>query len=233
MIEIQVELTSKELPKEKVKKKVKPVRLASCILVPLVILGIIGYVLFRLYANYASVNQARVQAEIKKTLTTTGVVIPSDDTGDPLEQYTTANATLPYSKTQWKVLDNFVFNFQIQYPLNTSALVRNAAGDQIWFLRRDGYMMKINILQSKESLMDYYNALQNTSEYSMSKVTFAKKNALLLQGNYSQMTIPSNQYIVANKGTIFDIWYEIYDPKKYPDDVTRISQMLQSFAFIG
>lgn len=234
MIEITVHLDDKEISKEeKKKKKFHPFRIMGCILLPLIILGVGGYYLYHAYKQYEAKAQATIQAEINRQLIKSKQEALSSDSGDPFEQYAKQiNAVIPYAQTQWKAVSVRVYNFQFDYPGNTSAIVRNSDGTEIWLLRRDGYMFRIQLFQSNDTPQQWYDSMSDKDKYSVTKVKYQKQNALYLQQIDTKASIVGDQYIVSYKGYVFQIWYQVYDPNTYPDDVRRGQYILQSIEFI-
>lgn len=231
MIEIDVEIKKRDL---KVKQKMHPMRVVSCCMIPVILFVCIVFGLYQLYLKYERANEAVVQQLIAQTKKNSGIVLPSDDpnSDDPYAAHAKEIfSTLAYAQTQWKTINNQELNFFMEYPDNTSAEVNNAADDQIWFLRRNGYMFRVDIYQTSQSEMDFYNSLGNKADYSVTQVMFAKHKALFLQQINTSLPIVSAQYIVANQGYIFEIWYEVYPNNTYPDDTKRIQFMLNSFEF--
>ncbi len=233
MIEINVELEKKEIRKIKEKKKIKPLRIIISILIFFSIIGVAGWFGYQQYQKYAAYNEAKVQLEIKNKIAQ-GLTVPDSNTEDPLAQnYKEIYSTLPYSQTKWKVLNSVLYNFEFTYPTNTSALIKNDDGTQIWLARRDGYMFRITISDAtpKETAQDFYSQMGNKNSYSATPTKFADQKALFLQLIDTTLSITGNQYIIVYKGRVYILWYETFPTGQFPDDVRRIQDILKSFEF--
>ena len=146
------------------------------------------------------------------------------------KEYPESYATLPFSSTVWETLDDPDFHFHIEYPKNTSNLVRIVGGSNIWFLRNNGYIMKItrSDLAAGQTLDVWWstNQSQYSDEYTSSKSTLNGQPAWLITAK-AQSENSGNSYFIRNGASILQLW--IKDEPTSSDDGQRLAHMLASF----
>lgn len=234
-------MTELEVPDKNIEKKFKPnfhyVRVFGCVGILLAVFIGGGVYLYKMYDAYAKANQAKVQAEISKQLATpSGIVLPSTSTGDPLADNPQTQAVVPFNKTVFTSISNAVYHFSMVYPSNTTYIQRSADGDELWFLRRSGYMFKVNIypVTKTQTAASFVNTLNDKSAYTASNAKLNGMNSMLLTQIDTTAQVVGNEYVLkaAKYNEIFVIWYQIYPDNRYPDDAQRIQTMLKSFRII-
>ncbi len=148
-------------------------------------------------------------------------------TADPADQYKESRAAIPFNLTEWQTYTDTDFGFTIHYPSNTSNKVKTIGGDNIWFLRFDGYLMKFSKEETPNVLDEWW---QKSAGFYADGNTTAKG---VFKGHQAWIVTPTEKtatsgvtYIIGTKYGILQIWVKDEDPTTA--DGQRIAKMVDS-----
>jgi hypothetical protein len=146
------------------------------------------------------------------------------------DQYSQSYAEIPFAQTVWTHTNNPVFGISMDYPQNTTNLVTVVGGSNIWFLRKNGYLIQLSRIDTPLSLDQWWS--QNKANYSdgyiYSRGNF--KNFPAMVGvPIVRNDLSGTQYFVQNGSSIFQIW--IKDETPTSDDGQRLARMISSLQF--
>jgi len=144
-------------------------------------------------------------------------------------QYAESQADVPYAQTVWEIFKDPGVGIEINYPKNTVNAVKTESS--ITFLRKTGYIFKIQIYETALDINEYWKSIKaNSLNYKIKETTFREKPALFLE--LEDITeYPGDRYLVKNGDYVYDIWYATYGNTVSDDDIKRIEIMLNSFKF--
>lgn len=145
------------------------------------------------------------------------------------DQAPEAQAEIPFRDTLWDTDMNSDFGVRFDYPRNTSKLVSTVGSSNIWVIRKDGYLLKINKQDASGQTLDqYWASIQDNyaSDYSISKTSFKGQPAIFLQPQQPGQNA-GGTYLVKWKNTILSIWVKNEPPTT--DDGQRIARIVSSF----
>jgi len=158
--------------------------------------------------------------------------IPDDIRKEDVEiKYPNAFLNVPFDQTIWTIHNDSEFGVKINYPKNTSHRHKPIGSNNIWFIRKHGYILSLERIQSNDTLEIYWEKNKSDVLYEIEKTTFKKFPALhlILKDNLS---IKGNIYLIKANGFIYKIWYKTFYPGENPDDQQRVMAMLESLEFI-
>lgn len=176
------------------------------------------------------ISQVKGQVKGAKKIITSHA-FSSDPTNIPKEEkYKEAFSDTAYKNTNWVVYENPEFGIKIEYPKNTSNLYQPVDSTSIWFLRKSGYLMKIDQNITNLSLDPFIKSQKNNIEYTSESTTFKGFNAVLLKQN-EYLEVQGNIYYVKAGNSIYKIWYKIFKSGEEVDDEQRVAHMLETLQF--
>jgi hypothetical protein len=152
----------------------------------------------------------------------------SDD--PPEVKYKEAFTDLPFESTVWSTHQDSELNLTIEYPKNTSYRLKPLGSNNLWFIRENGYLMKIDRIDTDQTLEDYVATMKSEVSYKVEAVELNKTSAVLLTLN-EELPVRGNIYLVKNGSFIEKIWFKTYLPGEEPDDEQRVQRMLDSLQF--
>jgi exonuclease VII large subunit len=146
------------------------------------------------------------------------------------EPYAQSYVDLPFNQTVWDTANDSEFGLTFDYPKNTSNRVRTLGGNNLWVLRHNGYLMKISLIESQQTLDAWWQENQKTYADGLktTKTTFKSMPALYVESKEKTMTSGSSYFIKRTTG-IFQIW--IKDEPATTDDGQRLTRMVDSLTF--
>jgi hypothetical protein len=130
----------------------------------------------------------------------------------------------------WQKSTDPEFGLSLDFPKNATNRVRIVGGSNLWFLRKNGYLLKIGRIQTSQTLQAWWdeNKKEYEADYTLTKSTFkdlpAWKAESILKTNTS-----GHQYFLKKADGIYQIWIKDEDPKS--DDGQRIQRMVESLQF--
>jgi hypothetical protein len=146
------------------------------------------------------------------------------------EKYTESQANVAFSETKWDTLKVPNLGIEINYPKNAVNIIKTDSS--ITFIRKTGYIFKIQIIETALSVSEYWKLIKSSNlNYKVKETNFRDREALFLElEDFSDY--PGDKYLVKNGKYIFDIWYATYSNNLSDDDAKRIEIMLNSFKFL-
>jgi hypothetical protein len=236
--------SDKDAKKSLTKKKKIAITSASAVTVMLVFSALISGQLFgeadvdqELVAQYLE-NSGEVAGTQSDTKPPSDVVqIPTSTIQDPNTIVTqkgkeiadASQTNVSFEETIWETFSDNSLGVRVKYPLNAVKL--NKTESNVTFQRKDGYIFKIQRIETGLDLEEYWKQIQATSlKHASSNTTFAGKEALLLEIQETTQ-YPGNRYLVKLDNAIIDIWFATAGPKFEADDIKRVDEMLKSVAF--
>jgi hypothetical protein len=145
-------------------------------------------------------------------------------------KYEESQADIPFSDTKWKHQEIPGMGFSIDYPENSVNIIKT--DNSVTFIRKNGYIFKIQIMETALDVREYWKLIQSTSlNYKVKETFFRDKDALFLElEDFSDY--PGDKYLVKFNDMVYDIWYATYSNNLSDDDSRRVEIMLNSFKFI-
>jgi hypothetical protein len=148
------------------------------------------------------------------------------------DPYAESYAELPFAATEWKSFSSTEFGVELDYPKNTSNIMYNSGGSNVWFLRRNGFLLKFTKIETNIPLDAWWNANQTsylTSTTRIAKTTFKGMSAYSV---YSAQKTPTSgtSYFVQGNGSIFEVW--VKDEPATTDDGKRLERMVETLKLI-
>jgi len=137
---------------------------------------------------------------------------------------------IPIGQTVWAPFNEPMFGITLEYPQNTVKL--NRSESNVTFVRKDGYIFRIQKIDTGLNLDDYWKQIKPTNmNYSVEEETFKGNKALFLQ--LQEITkYPGDRYLVKVGEAIFDIWYATPSQIFNKDDIERAKRMLDTLTFV-
>lgn len=150
---------------------------------------------------------------------------------DPEKKYKEAYADLPFDQSAWATYSDPDLGITIQYPNNTSYRLKPVGSANIWFLRKNGYLLKIEKLPGQQSLGEVRDGITTNVKYK-SEDAIVRGNSTIHLILEDDLPVKGNIYLTSFNGAIYKIWYKTYAPGENPDDEQRVKKMLDSLDFI-
>ncbi|OQB06466.1 MAG: hypothetical protein BWY19_00278 [bacterium ADurb.Bin212] len=151
---------------------------------------------------------------------------------DPQSKYKEAYAEAPFEQTVWSNYSDPELGISIDYPKNTSYRLKPVASNNLWFLRRDGYLLKIEKIITDKSLEDIKSEIIKDVKYTVENVIVRDRPAihLILE---EDLPVKGNIYLSRYSDGVYKIWYKTFLPEEDVDDQKRVVQMLDTLNFIS
>ncbi len=142
-----------------------------------------------------------------------------------------AQADVPFEQTIWDTFKEPIFGIEMEYPVNAVNIIKTDSS--ITFIRKNGYIFKVQRVETALELEEYWKQIKATSlNYKVTPKDFAKQKALHLE--LEDITdFPGDRYLVKVGDAIFDVWYATASEKFVADDMKRVEKMLSSMVFAG
>jgi hypothetical protein len=142
-----------------------------------------------------------------------------------------AQADVPFEQTVWDKFKEPIFGIEMEYPINAVNIIKTDSS--ITFIRKNGYIFKVQKVDTALELEEYWKQIKATSlNYKVTPKDFAKQKALHLE--LEDITdFPGDRYLVKMGDAIFDVWYATASEKFVQDDMKRVERMLSSVVFAG
>lgn len=149
----------------------------------------------------------------------------------PQQRHPEAYVDLPFSDTQWEAYQAPDMGVKINYPKNISFRWRPVGSDYLWFLRKDGYLLKIEKIGGSQSLDSVSANVSKGIKYKADNKTIRGLPTIHLTLQ-EEMPVKGNVYLVQFEGFIYKIWYRTFEPGENDDDAQRVNKMLESLDFV-
>ena len=148
------------------------------------------------------------------------------------DKYPESFATVAFADTAWSTYADSDFGISLQYPKNATNIAHVVGGANLWFLRNDGYLLKIAKFDSPatQSLDDWWtlNGSQYVSDAAPAKATLNGKPAWSVP-SVQRTATSGTQYFVKGSTAIYQVW--IKDEPPATDDGQRLQVMVKSLQF--
>lgn len=155
---------------------------------------------------------------------------PTPEVSSSPDPYAASFAEVPFEKTEWELVTDADFGIALQFPTNASTKVKVIGGNNLWFVRKNTYLMRFSKITTDETLEQWWT--KNSSTYSdqakATKITYKGKPAMYLESIEKTPTSGSS-YIIKHAGNILTVW--VKDEPTTTDDGKRISKMVESLTF--
>lgn len=147
-----------------------------------------------------------------------------------LPDYAESYSDIPFEDSTWEKTVDPEFGISIEYPKNTTNRVATVGGNNIWFLRKSSYLVKLSREQYNGTLDAWMAANKEgyEDENTITKNTFKNQPAWFIQP-LDRGNAVGYEYILEIKGTIYHVWVQQVDPTT--DDGQRIARMITSLQF--
>lgn len=146
------------------------------------------------------------------------------------QKYAESQADVGFKDTVWDIVKDPSFGIEISYPKNTANFIKTESS--ITFLRKSGYIFKIQLIETALNEKEYWKSVKATSlDYKIKETTFRDYPALFLELEDTSK-YPGDKYLVKKGDFIYDIWYATFSDTLSDDDAKRTDIMLNSFKFL-
>lgn len=151
---------------------------------------------------------------------------------DPYVKYKEAYADAPFEETAWANYTDPEIGISIDYPKNTSYRLKPVASNTLWFLRKDGFLLKIEKITTDKTLEEISTEISADVKYISESVVIRDRPAmhLVLQ---EHLPVRGNIYLSKYDGGVYKIWYKTFLPNEDLDDQKRVVKMLDTLDFIA
>ncbi len=157
---------------------------------------------------------------------------PDGFSSSPAEQkYAEAYTEASFENTLWTEYNDSELGIKLVYPQNTSFRLKPVGSVNLWFLRRNGYLLKVERIETEQSVDEMAKNISEQVDYKLESMNIQNYSTIhmILQEN---LPVRGNMYLVKVDNTIFKIWYKTFLPGEDPDDEKRVRKMLDSLQFI-
>jgi myosin heavy subunit len=152
---------------------------------------------------------------------------------DPEDKYHEAFAKLPFEETYWEAYQDEFINVKGEFPKNTSYKYKPLGSSNMWFVRNNGYLLKIEKIDSPLTPEQYAESKKSSIAYKSETTLFKGFPAYhLIQTEYLEVR-GNIYYVKTEKNTIYKIWYKTFTLAEDLDDEKRVARMLDSLEFLG
>ena len=150
----------------------------------------------------------------------------------PEEKYKEAYANVSIDQTQWQDFVDEGIGIKYKYPINATHKLKTLSSPSTWILRKDGYLMKYEVIDTTLSLEDYIKSLNPKIVYKTEVMTFKGKVAVKLTPE-EKLPIEGDTFVLQGRKGIIKIWYRTYDAAdaENADDKLRVEKMVESLEF--
>lgn len=150
----------------------------------------------------------------------------------PEERYKEAYTDLPFDQTNWVNYNDPELGIKIDYPNNTSNKYTPVYSVNVWFLRKNGYLMKMEKDPTTLSLDKFVANYKTDVKYTTEKTILKGFPAIhMIQNEY--LEVRGNIYFVKAGDNIYTIWYKTFTMGENTDDEQRVKEMLASLEFLN
>lgn len=223
-------------PKTKKERKVrdltnqKPARKLGISFAVCAVLGITAWQVIApvIAKNSAEALKNQVAGVSTDKTVAANLTTPTEQTETNNNDYKQSKAVVSFAETKWETLTDKDFGISISYPNNATNLVKTTGGNNIWFLRGDGYIMKISKFDGTDKTIEaWWSDQQNNynSDYKIDKTTF-KGNVAYHATPKSPDNFSGESYFLKKNNNIIQVWVKSQPDGQ--DDSQRLNQMVES-----
>jgi hypothetical protein len=183
-------------------------------------------------SNHPTSSVAGASTDSATTSSTAATADPTTNTDMSDRSYPESFAELPFDQTVWETTTDPDLGITIDYPKNTTNRVRIIGGNNLWFLRKNGYLVKVSRFETSLQLNDWWaiNKQDYTSDNTVDKTTFKNLPAWHVTP-IDKTDYTGDSYFVRRNDSILQIWIKNEDPTT--DDGQRLQRMVNSLQFLG
>lgn len=173
-------------------------------------------------------------SKAQETVTQTKVQqAPDGFEQNPEDKYKEAYADAAFADTIWTNYKDPDLGVVLDYPQNTSYRLKPIGSNNLWFLRKNGYLLKIEKIETEQSLDQYMQGITSGVKYKVESANVRNRNTLHLVLE-DDLPVKGNIYLVQmDQGIIYKIWYKTFAENEDPDDQQRVKKMLDTLDFIS
>ena len=173
-------------------------------------------------------NASVVQGQVEGVSTDKNVTNGSNSSNTTINSYAESFAKVSFNETTWETISDKDFGVSISYPKNATNVARTIGGNNIWFLRKEGYLMKITRYSNPDKTIEMWwsdNQNDYTQDYKIEKTTYKGQVAYHTTPKYPD-TVSGESYFIKKGDHIIQIWTKSQPEDQ--DDVQRLNQMIES-----
>lgn len=142
-----------------------------------------------------------------------------------------SQSEVTFEESVWEEFNDPSFGVVLQYPKNAVKPIRTESN--ITFIRKTGYLFKVQRIETALTLEEYWKQIKATSlNYTVTEDKFKGKPALKLELE-DLADYPGDRFLVKEGNFIYDIWYATPSNSFIKDDVMRAEKMLASLSILG
>lgn len=215
-----------ESEKKSLAKKKTLVTGVSAVILLFVISGAAGMFLSKPKVDEKLVAQYLPQAgQVQGAQTSQPAASPTTEEPDP------SQADINFEQSVWADYNDGAFGITLQYPKNAVKVIRTDSN--ITFIRKTGYLFKVQRIETSFTADEYWKQIQATSlNYVATSEKFKGKVALKLE--LEDMTdYPGDRYLIKEGKYVYDVWYATSSSNFTPDDIKLADKMLASLSVVG
>ncbi len=151
--------------------------------------------------------------------------------GSNQQEVDPSQSNVSFEDSLWTEFKDSQFGVLLQYPKNAVKAVRTDSN--ITFIRKTGYLFKIQRIETSLTVEEYWKQIKATSlNYTSKTDKFKNKPALKLELE-DMADYPGDRYLVKDGDFIYDIWYATPSNNFAKDDIQRAEKMLASLSLTG
>jgi len=222
---------TKPVEEPKVKKNLSKKKVLVTGITAVLVVGVISGVISTAFMSSSKVDQALVEEYLAQAQTEEGAVQGvQTNSSEPTKTADPSQADVTFDATVWENYDDGQFGVTMQYPKNAVKFIRTDSS--VTFIRKTGYLFKIQRIETSLTLEEYWKQIQATSlNYAVSEEKFKGKDALKLE--LEDLTdYPGDRYLLKVGNFIYDVWYATPSNNFDADDIKRAEKMLASFSVV-
>jgi hypothetical protein len=229
-------VTKEEQPKDEKSKKKKRSKKSAMITagVAVLVMLISGAAVSYSGILIPKVDDTLVSEYLQKNgsvagVTTDGAVIDEQAQSSQPSTDEVPSTAVPFDQTSWATVTEPIIGVSLQYPENAVKITKSESS--LTFLRKEGYLFKIQKIDTGLDLQAYWDQVKTTTyEYEEEKSTLGSKTAIHLKLS-EETKYPGDRYLVAVEDAVMDIWYATESEVFSKDDIRRVEVMLESIKF--
>jgi hypothetical protein len=104
-------------------------------------------------------------------------------------------------------------------------------GNNLWILRKDGYLLKVEKISTSSNLEQYVKSLNPSIVYKVDVTIFKGQTAIKLTPE-EDLPIKGDTYLVQGKNGILRVWFKTYVSGENPEDEKMVQKIADTFQFI-
>lgn len=190
--------------------------------------AVLGVISVGVYAGFKQFSLGPQQGEVAGA--SIDLVAPTSTPETSVtNEYKESFADVPFEKTTWEKSVDSELGISVEYPSNTSNRIHTVGSSNVWFLRKNGYLMKISSVETEDTIDNYVakeEALDSSLTYT--KASFKGINGYLAKAN-GAIPAAGYQYFIKKGSLIYIIWIKEEPPTT--DDGQRVARMVSSLQF--